>query len=230
VLSQYSWFEHICFSLTALLIQCVFTCLPLPTFDLSVVPTDNQCLILHSLGDATAIVSIFTNTWMASHSPLLTFVAAIPNDALTPERISESYFTLFFFQVIFFVALHLDVAHPSMPQPLLLTPSFTHFDPFSSFYNNYYISDKPVKLDTTTTTPFSSCFWPWLHDRLAGTPLANLSPMTSHAFAGYYTITGVGGPRPSNVPQAVLLTTPTGCRCRYECDHRLGMRVHLLLW
>ena len=160
----------------------------------------------HPLGDATTIVSIFTDTWIASHSPQSTFtafgltanrLAVVLPDALTPERISERYFAVFFFQTILSVALHLEAARPGMPPPLL-APSLPHFDPSSaSFYDNYYGTDKPVELGTaaaaTPSLSSSSPIRPWLRPRLAGTPLATLSSTTGRAWAGYYTIIPTGG-------------------------------------
>ena len=114
---------------------------------------------------------------------------------LTPERMSERYFSVFFFQTILSVTLHLDAALISPPLPLLLAPSFSHFDPSSSSYYNYYSSDEPVELGNATTPSSSSTLRPWLRNRLAGTPLEGLSSTTGCAWAGYYTITIMGGVR-----------------------------------
>jgi len=113
---------------------------------------------------------------------------------LTPERMSERYFSVFFFQTILTVTLHLDAALISPAPPLLLAPSFPHFDPSSSYYN-YYSSDEPVELGNATTPSSSSALRPWLRNRLAGTPLEGLSSTTGCAWAGYYTITIMGGVR-----------------------------------
>ena len=90
------------------------------------------------LDDATTIVSIFTNTWMATYSPQSTFCAFVRStsnppavvlpDALTSDEISERYFGVFFFQAILFVALHLNAARPGRPQPLLLARSLLRLD------------------------------------------------------------------------------------------------------
>jgi hypothetical protein len=157
------------------------------------------------LGDATTIVSIFTNTWMATDSPQSTFCAFVQSTssplavvlphALTFDEISERYFGVFF-QAIVFVALHLNAARPGGPQPLFLAPSLSHFDTSSSSYNNYLVSDEPLDIVDmgTTTAPSSSShpLRPWLRNTLARTPLADLSSTTGRAWAGYCTVLGSG--------------------------------------
>lgn len=100
----------------------------------------------HPLGDATTVVSIFTDTWMASHSPQSMFtafgltanrLAMVLPDVLTLERISEHYFAVFF-QTILSVALHLEAAHPH---------------PYSRRRSHTSI---PPHLSTTTTTAQTS--------------------------------------------------------------------------
>ena len=139
---------------------------------------------------------------MADQSSLSTLLAVKfmvnqPDEVLegtpTPEHISERYFTIFFFQTILSIALHLDAARPGTSQPLLLAPSFPHFDPSSSSYCKYYSSDEPFELGITTTPSSGSSssssypLRPWLRDRPAGTPLADLLSMTGRPWAGYYT-------------------------------------------
>ena len=81
---------------------------------------------------------------------------------------------------------------PADRSPLLLAPSRPHFDPS---YNNYFFSHKPldiVDIGTTTAPSFSRPLRPWLRNKLAGTPLADLSSTTGRAWAGYYTVLGSG--------------------------------------
>ena len=144
---------------------------------------------------------------MATDFPQSTFCAFVRStsnppavvlpDALTFDDISERYFGVFFFQAILSVALHLNAARPGRPQPLLLAPSHPHFDSSSSSsYNNYFVSDEPLDIVDvgTSTAPSSSSrpLRPWLHNKLAGTPLADLSSTTGRAWAGYYTVLGSG--------------------------------------
>ena len=152
----------------------------------------------HPLGDATTIVSIFTDNCEESiicqESDYSAFEATGTEqpstvlDTVTPERISERYSAVFFFQTILLAALHLDAAD-DCPQPLLPAPSLPHFDPrSSSFYYShpYHGNGAPVE-PGAITTDLSAPLRPWLHDGLAGTPLAALSPTTGRAWAGYYT-------------------------------------------
>jgi hypothetical protein len=123
-------------------------------------------------GDATRIISIFTNTWMATYSPQSTFCAFVRStssplavvlpDALTFDDISERYFGIFFFQAIL-SALHLNAARPGRSQPLLPAPSLPHFD--TSSYNDYFVSDEPLDIADmgTTTAPYGhGCATSWL--------------------------------------------------------------------
>ena len=140
--------------------------------------------------------------------------ALLPGISFTLERhkhISESYFGAFLFQAVFYVTLHLDAARPGTSErPPLLAPLLPHFDPRSSpsySYYSYFGVHVPIELGTPTitkhrrrspaTTPsstpvpsprfFSDETRPWLHNGLAGTPLADLSLTNGIAWAGYYT-------------------------------------------
>jgi len=99
---------------------------------------------------------------------------------------------VFFFQTILLAALHLDSAEPEWPQPLLPAHSLPHFDPHSSsfYYSHPYHGNGPPVEPGTVTTTLSAPLRPWLHDGLAGTPLAALSSTTGCSWAGYYTCRG----------------------------------------
>lgn len=163
----------------------------------------------HPLGDATTTVSIFTenleDTIFFQESDTDPFEATgteQPSTVLdtptpTPERISERYSAVFFFQTILLARLHLD-AEREWPEPLLPAPSLPHFDPrSSSFYYShpYHGNGAPVEPEATTTT-LSAPLRPWLYDGLAGTPFAALSSTTSRAWAGYYTCRRIGARDP----------------------------------
>ena len=124
--------------------------------------------------------------------------ATVPWDAPTPERVSERYFTVFFFQTILLAKLHLDAALPSTLQPSLLAPSLPYFDArASSFYYSscysYYGHDASIEPGATAAPSTSIPLRPWLRDGLAGTPFASHLPTTGCAWAGYYTTMGLMG-------------------------------------
>ena len=160
--------------------------------------------IKHPLGDAKTIVTIFTDNYehpiVSQESTSSAFdVKGIQQpatvfDTLTPEHISKRYSAVFFFQTIHLAALHLGAAQLGVPQPPLPAPSLPHFDPrSSSFYCSHpYHGDGSPAGQGALSGPLR----PWLHDGLAGTPLAALSSTTGCAWAGYYTYIGVGGMEP----------------------------------
>jgi hypothetical protein len=120
----------------------------------------------HPLGDATTVVSIFTDSDFTDSSlgsgpwapeSLLTMLELLPNEplpvlhtAFIPENISECYFDSFLFQSIFFVKLHLDdAARPDTSQPPVRpTPVLPHFDPRSSPSYSYFGNSAPVEPGT----------------------------------------------------------------------------------
>ena len=160
--------------------------------------------IKHPLGDAKTIVAIFTDNYehpiVSQESTSSAFdVKGIQQpatvfDTLTPGHISKRYSAVFFFQTIHLAALHLGAAQLGVPQPPLPAPSLPHFDPrSSSFYCSHpYHGDGSPAGQGALSGPLR----PWVHDGLAGTPLAALSSTTGCAWAGYYTYIGVGGMEP----------------------------------
>jgi len=92
---------------------------------------------------------------------------------------TATYSTCFLIQVKMRLMLHFDVLrrHPS-----LLPPSLPPMDHASS--SRY---DEPDDIGSATS------LWPWLRDRLAGTPLAGLSSSSGSRWAGYYTFITIEG-------------------------------------
>ena len=164
--------------------------------------------IKHPLGDAKTIVTIFTDNCegsiLSQESTSSAFgvkgiqQSATVFDTFPPEHISKRYSAVFFFQTIHLAALHLEAAQLGVPQPPLPAPSLPHFDPrSSSFYCSHpYHGDVSPAGQGAITAALSGPLRPWLHDGLAGTPLAALSSTTGCAWAGYYTYKGVGGREP----------------------------------
>ena len=113
---------------------------------------------------------------------------------LTPKRISRRYFAVFFSQTILLAALHRDAVLPSWQPPSLAAPSLPPFDPRSSsfYYSHPYHDNGPSVEPGAFNTAWFDPLRPWLHDGLAGTPLAALSSTTSCAWAGYFTYRGNG--------------------------------------
>jgi hypothetical protein len=127
------------------------------------------------------------------------------------KRISEGYSSVFLFQAVLCVILHLGAAYPgtSGPPPLL-APLLPPFDPRLSpsySYYSYFGVDTPIRPGTpaitkprrcspaaTPSSPpfpsppsFSNEMRPWLNNGLAGTPLADLPLTNGSAWAGYCT-------------------------------------------
>ena len=131
---------------------------------------------------------------------------------------------MFFFQTVLLAALHLDVALLSVPRPPLLPPSLPHFDPRSSslYYSHPYHGDGAPVEPGAITAALSGPLRPWLHDGLAGTPLAALSSTTGRAWAGYYTSKDTEGRGP---PMYIELRSAPAERTGADTDEAHD-RVH----
>ena len=168
-------------------------------------------LFNHPLGDAKTVVSIFTenceaiilyhnyhNMFSSAFNVLFALFLDTPIPERISERISERYSAVFFFQTVLFATLHLDAARLGVPQPLLSPPTLPHFDPRSSslYYSYPYHVNGALIGQGATTAAWPAPLRPWLHDGLAGTPLAGLLSTTGCMWAGYYTYKGVGNRDP----------------------------------
>ena len=179
-------------------------------------------LFNHPLGDAATVVSIFTDNCEAtilsqdsSFSAFDTHFAMFldhPIPEFVSKHITECYSAVFFFQTVLLAALHRldrDAARLGVRQPLLPAPSHPHFDPRSSslYYSHPYQGDDAPVGPGAISTALPGPVRPWLHDGLAGTPLAALSSTTGCAWAGYYTYKGVGS---SDPPMYIEMRSTSG--------------------
>jgi hypothetical protein len=95
-------------------------------------------------------------------------------------RISECYLSTFMIQAGISMSLHSGASQP------LRAPSLPFINPAASFFY-----DKPFELQQgTTPSPPLPPPRPWLRNRLAGTPLVELSSPDRRLWAGYFTYEG----------------------------------------
>jgi hypothetical protein len=111
-------------------------------------------------------------------------------------HISDLYFSTFLIQAMIFIKLHTDTSQPLRP------PSLLHVNPAASFSYDEFFEPQPG-----TIAPFVlPQARPWLRNKLAGTPLAELLSSTDkdgdvsdgrcrRQWAGYFTVQDSEFPR-----------------------------------
>ena len=191
----YPWFERACFCLAALLIQCE---LPVYTAHVRLRPDYSGYI---GLGDTDSVTAIFTDNVVYPNTSFSPFTSLGPPDNIhyypkdfDPStrpfavvkagqlRISDRFFSTFLIQTMISMTLHLDTSLPLRP------PFLPFINPAASF--SY---DEPFELQKGTSPSLWPLPppWPWLRNRLAGTPLAELlSSNDGCLWAGYYTVQG----------------------------------------